>query len=263
MKLSRNDLRKIIYDFNSLSNRLLQADFDDFNGVLEKFVKFLSETDIIYDYILDCGECDQDMEVEFKEVLKHNAIFSLGETVEEEVRTVFAILCYVVEHRINVYYGIGMSYSHSTEFQVILKDFNDRVTMVLIRHIESFLTKVGIDMGVDDRIIYNITIRDGQVNIANDHAIIEATNIVNTVDGEELVKLIGRVKDAAQTEELSDEEQETVECSLEVIEQEIKTDKPRKEFLKTAVVGLKTIKGTAEFAAAVVALIQFIQPLIG
>lgn len=263
MKLSRNDLRKIIYDFNSLSNRLLQADFADYNGVLERFVKFLSETDIIHDYILDCGECNQDMDAEFKEVQTHRAIFSLGDTDEEEVSTVFAILRYVVEHNVNVYYGVGVSYSRSNKFQEILKDFNDRVTMVLIRHIETYLTKVGIDMGVDDKIVYNITVRDGQVNIANDNASITASNVVNTVDVEELAKLIGGVKDVAQTEGLSDEEKETVESSLEVIEQEIKSDKPRKSFLKTAVAGIKAIKGSAEFAAAVVALIQFIQPLIG
>lgn len=263
MKLSRNDLRKIIYDFNSLSNRLLQANFDDYNGVLEKFVKFLSETDIIHDYIVDCGECDQDMDAEFKEVQSHTAIFALGNTVEEEVRTVFAILRYVVEHDIDVYYGIGMSYSHSNKFQEVLKDFNDRVTMVLIRHIEAYLTKVGIDMGVDDKIVYNITVRDGQVNIANDNASISASNVVNTVDVEELAKLICNVKEASQTEGLTDEEIETMESSLEVIEEEAKSNKPRKGFLKTAVAGIKAIKGTAEFAAAVVALVQFIQPLIG
>ncbi len=263
MKLSRNDLRKIIYDFNSLSNRLLQADFADYNGVLERFVKFLSETDIIQDYILDCGECDQNMDAEFEEVQTHRAIFSLGDTDEEEVRTVFAILRYIVEHNVNVYYGVGVSYSRSNKFQEILKDFNDRVTMVLIRHIETYLTKVGIDMGVDDKIVYNITIRDGQVNIANDNASISASNFANTVDVEKLAKLVGDVKEAALTEGLSDEEKETLESSLEVIEQEAKSDKPRRGFLKTALAGLKTIKGTAEFAAAVVALVQFVQTFIG
>ena len=120
MKLSRNDLRKVMYDFNSLCNRLLQADFNDYSGVLSKFAKYVKDTEIIHDYIIDCGVCDQDMEEEFKEVRKHTAIFSLGDTVEEEVRNVFAILCYVIDNEENVYYGIGMSYSHSNKFQEIL-----------------------------------------------------------------------------------------------------------------------------------------------
>ena len=41
MKLNRNDLRKIQYDFNSFSNRLLQADFKDYTDVLRKFLKYI------------------------------------------------------------------------------------------------------------------------------------------------------------------------------------------------------------------------------
>lgn len=263
MKLSRNDLRAIIYDFNSLSNRLLQADFRDYNGVLSKFIRFLTDSEIIHDYIVDCGDCDQNMENEFKMVQSHKALFALGDTDEEEVRNVFTILQYIVDNNIVVPYGVGMAYSNSNHFQDILKDFNDRVTMVLIRHIETYLTKVGIKMGVDEKIVYNITVRDGQVNIANDGASITASNVVNAVDAQELINMINAVKETALSSNLSDEEEENLEISLEVIEQEAKVDKPRKGFLKTAIAGIKAIKGTAEFASAVAALIQFIQPLIG
>ena len=61
MTLNRTELKKISYDFNSLSNRLLQADFNDYNGILDRFVRFLREKEIIHDYIADCGECDQDL----------------------------------------------------------------------------------------------------------------------------------------------------------------------------------------------------------
>lgn len=263
MKLSRKDLRIILYNFNSLSNRLLQADFHDYNSVLAKFIRFLTDSEIIQDYIVDCGECDQDMEQEFKKVQTYSAIFSLGETDEEEVRNVFAILHYIVDKNLSVHHGVGMSYSSARHFHEILKDFNDRVTMVLIRHIENYLTRLGIEMGIDDRIVYNITIRDGQINIANDSASIEASNVVNPVDVQELVELINDVKDTALSIKLSDAEKETLENNLEVIEQEIKTDKPRKRFLKTAMCSIKAVKGTAEFTAAITALIQFILPLLG
>jgi hypothetical protein len=45
-------------------------------------------------------------------------------------------------------------------------------------------------------------------------------------------------------------------------QEEIKSENPRKGFIKTAVSGLKMLKGTAEFAAAITALIQFINPLL-
>lgn len=262
MKLNKNDLRKILYDFNSLSCRLLQSDFNDYNGVLSKFITFITETDIINDFIVDCGECDQDMDKEFEQVQTHSAIFDLGETTKEEVRNVYSILSYIISHNVNVPCGIGISYSYARKYQDILKDFNDRVTMVLIRHIETYLTKVGIDMGVDDQIVYNITFRDGQVNIANDNANITASNSVNAVDTQQLLELINDVLKKVNESGLSEEDRETVNNSLELIEQEAKADKPRKSFIKTAVSALKTVKGAAEFGAAVVTLIDFLAPLL-
>ena len=134
--------------------------------------------------------------------------------------------------------------------------------MVLIRHIENYLTKVGIDKGIDDRIVYNITVRDGQVNIANDNASITPTNVANAVDIQELAKLICSIREKAEKENLSEDDREVVDNSLEVIEEEVRAEKPRKGFIKTALNSLSAIKSTTEFAAAVVTLIQFVQPLI-
>ena len=68
MKLNRKDLRKIQYDFNSFSNRLLQADFRDYTDVLGKFLDFINRTPIISDYIADCCQCEWDLEDEVKQV---------------------------------------------------------------------------------------------------------------------------------------------------------------------------------------------------
>lgn len=256
MKLNRTELRKILYDFNSISNRLLQSDFEDYNKVLSKFISFLKATPIIYDYIVDCGICEQNLEQEFQEVANSygDCIFILGDTDEEEVRTVFAILCYIVENDVPIHYGIAYGYSSSDKFQDKVKGFNDRVTMVLIRHIERYLTKIGIDMGVDEKIVYSITVQNGQVNIANDSAIITATNTIG-IKTEQLLDLIRAVKNAAS--DLSADEEEVLDSSLEVIQEELKNGEPRKSFLRTAFVSLKALKGTAEFAAAVTALIEF------
>ena len=131
--------------------------------------------------------------------------------------------------------------------------------MVLIRHIESYLTKVGIDMGIDEKITYSITVSNGQVNIASDNATITATNNVG-VDLTQLDTLISNVRAAAV--EIAGEDAETLSDSLEVIEEQVKSDKPKKGFIKTAIAGIKTLKGTAEFAAAVAALVQFVQTIL-
>lgn len=262
MKLNRAELRKIIYDFNSISNRLLQADFQDYNSVLSKFVAFIKNNDLIYGYIESCGKCKQDLEKEFKEITGSygGAIFSLGSLDEEEVRNIFSILCYIVENDIEIYYGVAMGYSSSRKYQDKVKGFNDRVVMVLIGHIERYLTKIGIDMGINEKVIYSITVENGQVNIANDNSTINATNTINTIDIEKMNELIEDIK--GNSSGLSKEDEETLVSSLDVIKEESKSPNPRRSFLKTAILGLQTIKGTVEFAAAVTTLIQFIQPIL-
>ena len=132
--------------------------------------------------------------------------------------------------------------------------------MVLIRNIERYLTKIGIDMGLDDKNTYSITVTNGQVNIASDSAIINATSIVNAIDTSLLSELIENIKE--ESEPLSKEDKETLANCLDVVEEELKSDVPRKGFVKTAIAGIKAIKGTTEFAAAVAALVQFSQSLL-
>lgn len=256
MKLNRKDLKKIIYDFNSISNRLMQADFEDYNGILKKFISFIQNTPIIFEYIVDCGDCEQNLDEEFEEIRKSygRCIFSLGDNDEEEVRNVFAILKYIVENKIQIHYAIALGYSSSNKYQDKVKGFNDRVLMVLIRHIESYLTKIGIDMGVDERAIYSITVQKGQVIIASDNATVNA-NSTNYIDYSKCADLILAVREAST--ELKQDDIDTLESSLSIIEDEIGKENPRKGFLNTAIAGIKTIKGSAEFAAAVTALVQY------
>lgn len=256
MRLNKKELRKIQYDFNSYSNRLLQADFEDYTGVLSKFLNYIDDTPIIIDYIKDCGECDWDLPTEIQKVQQSfgQMIFNTGDTEVEEVRNVYTVLHHLADTNNPVFRGVAMGYSHSKGYQDKIKGFNDRFVMVLIRHVERYLTKVGIDMGLDDKIVYNVTVENGQAIIATDNATVNATNQVG-VDVDELQKLIEEVQSASST--LTPEEQETVSECLEVIESEVQTEKPKKGMLKTAMTTLSGIKGIAEFGAAVAALIQF------
>ena len=260
MNLNRAELRKILYSFNSISNRLLQADYGDHSNVVRKFVSFIKGTPIILEYVVDCGVCEQNMKEEFQEVQQSygRCIFSLGETDEEEVRNVFAILEYISENDIHVFHTIAEGYTSSNKYQDRVKAFNDRVVMVLIRHIENYLTKIGIDMGIDEKTTYSISVSRGQVIIASDNATVTATNNMG-VDASQLSALINSIKQEAN---FSGEDQETLADSLEVIEEEAKSEKPKKSFIKTAIASIKTLKGTAEFAAAVAALVEYLQNLL-
>ena len=261
MRLNRKELRKIQYDFNCFANRLLQADFQDYTGVLGKFLNYIDSTPIIIDFIHDCGKCDLDISDEVKGVQASygRMIFSTGDTDKEEIRNVYAVLHYLSDTNNSVYRGVAMGYSYSNGFQDIIRGFNDRFVMVLIRHIERYLTKVGIDMGLDEKITYNVTVENGQAIIATDGSTVNATNQVG-VDVGKLAKLISAVQDT--TDSLTPEEKEAVAESVEVIDAEISRGKPKKSLLKTALTTLNTIKGAAEFSAAVAALVQFVSQYI-
>ena len=61
---------------------------------------------------------------------------------------------------------------------------------------------------------------------------------------------------------ISDEDKEAASESLEVIEAEVISEKPKKSMIKTAIASLQAIKGTVEFGSAVAALIQFVGPML-
>ncbi len=90
---------------------------------------------------------------------------------------------------------------------------------VLISHISKFLEKIGVDMGMDENVKYSITVNNGQVNLANDQATINAT-MNNGVDMHTLMTLISEVKNKL-SDEFSTEEQEEINDSLETIKEEL------------------------------------------
>ena len=183
MNLNKVDLRKISYLFHSVSNRLLQANFEDYTPTLKKFCRYIQETPLIYDYVISFGQVDYDVAKEIQEVSSSygRMIFTLGETEDEEVRNVYALLTCIADNNWTVYRGIGRGYTSSNSFQDIVRAFNDRVVMVLIRHIENYLVQLGIDMGLDDKVVYSVKVinGNGQVSIAMDGSTVEAKNTVN------------------------------------------------------------------------------------
>ena len=253
MKLNRKELRKIQYDFNSCSNRLLQANYEDYADVLKKFVNYIDSTPIISDYIHDCGSCEWDLDSEIKEVQGSygRLIFSLGETDSEEIRNVYAVLRYLVENNSSVYRGVAMGYSSSSKWQDKIKGFNERFVMVLIRHVESYLTKVGIDMGIDEKNIYNVTVQNGQAIIANDNSSVTATTNIGAT-ANDIEQLIAAVRTKMDTL-TSDEDKEAASESLEVIEAEVISEKPKKSMIKTKERELKQI-----YAMVVIVFLVFL-----
>jgi len=260
--LNRVELKKVIYDFNSISNRFMRVDYNEYNLILARFLDYLDKTEIISDYLRDCGEPTCDIKADVEAVVNSHGCsrFLLGDTTQDEVTNVYHILKYLNDNGINVVRTIARSYSSSSNWNGIAKEFNEQVVMVLIRHIEGYLTKIGIDMGLDENVKYSISVNNGQVNLASENATINA-NQYNDIDSQKLNELIDAIKKETPCN-ISKDDIDTLNESMEVIKYESVQPIPKKTLLKTALIGLQTIKGTAEFGAAVIALVQFIQSIM-
>lgn len=76
----------------------------------------------------------------------------------------------------------------------------------------------------------------------------------------ELSSKVKQVRDAVPLS-MPDEDTRQLDNGLEVITTELIKPTPRKDILQHAIDGLKGLKGTAEFAAALATLVQFVQTL--
>jgi hypothetical protein len=261
MKLNRRELREVQYDFNCIANRLYRAEFSEYKNTLQKFVTFILSNPIINGYLIDCGEPTIDIEKEVELVGRAHgtAVFSdFGDTPQEENANILGVLRSILGKDYDIYNDVAFGYSDSRKYQDMISGFNERVVMVMIHHIESYLTKIGIDMGMDETVNYNISITNGQVNMANDNAVINAT-VNNGIDIDKITSLLRDVDVAAS--ELPDGDRNAARDSIAVVQEEITEQKPRKRYINTAINALKGIKGTAEFVAAVAMLYQFVQTL--
>ena len=100
----------------------------------------------------------------------------------------------------------------------------------------------------------------GQFNVATENASINATQN-NGISSGELDKIIEQIK--GEFLALNADDKKSAVESIEVIEAEAASKKPRKSMIKTALSALQAIKGTAEFGAAVAVLAQFFQTWVG
>lgn len=263
MKLNKIELKKVQINFMLIASRFMKVDFHDYDSVLEKFLAHLENVEIISDYIMDCGQPTYDIRKEVETVMQSygRLYFELGNNEQQEVANIYHILKFCYENEIKIPSTIARSYSSSNKYQEMTKTFNERVVYVLIRYIETYLTKIGYDMGMDEHVKYSITVNNGQVNLATDNATINAIQN-NGIDIQQLKILLDAVR-RETISKLSQDDAEAAEECLEVIETELTQPKPpRKSLLKTALTGLRAIKGTAEFGAAVSVLVQFIQTVL-
>lgn len=268
INITKKELKKASIGFRTLANRLIGCHYYECGSIVKRFIDFVDNCPIIFDYIQDCInsaalECDIATEVQTVAHSYGRAIFDFPSNTKEEVAFTYQLLKYFSQDD-KLYLSCAGSYSSSSKYQDHIKEFHDRIVYPFVQDIETFLNEISIDMGYDEDVKFVITVNGGQVNIAKDNSTINAIQN-NGIDINQLDCLLQAIINS-YPQEKSPEDKEAIEESVDVIKEELQNENPKKSLIKTALSSLEhiipTVKETAEFSAAVVALIQFVQPLI-
>ena len=232
----------------------MRVQFDEYGTVLKKFVDYIEANEIIMQYICkgDTGEYDAKKDWELV-VTKEGYMFDFGPSMEKESFQIYSILKYINEN-IAVPYRSFFSIYGERKWQDNVKQFNDRVVLVLINNINDYLTGIGIDMGFDENIVWNVN--GGQVNIASGNAIINATQN-NGLNNAELESIIKNILDNVSG--LGKEDADTIIDSVEMIREEIMKPEPKRNIISN---GIKLLAPMISIANGMPALAENIQKFI-
>lgn len=257
MELNRKELKKISHDFNSISSRMMRVAFDEYNMVLKKFVDFIDKNEIIRNYIYLGYDSDYDVEKEWNLVVhKEGYMFDFGPSSEQESYQIYAVLRYILDNIKAPHYSFHSIYGERM-YQDNVKEFNDRVLLVLIGNVEDYLTKVGIDMGLDENVVWNVN--GGQVNIASDHATINA--IQNNGDnGKELNDIIRGIME--NLSDLKKEDADEIADIVEMAKDELTKQEPKVSRLRNCLTLIAPMFTIANGIPTLAANLQKLQEFI-
>lgn len=261
MEVTKVELKILIKEFLTASNRVLRARYEVYATELYKFIRFLEDHKLIYDYIKSCGEPEYNVAEEVEEVCQScgGCIFTLGSTDEAEVANIYAVTKYLADNNYDGYSFVYYGYSSSKKYQDKVDGFGDSFIRVLVTHIENYLSRISIQMGIDEKTSVNVNIENStlsntQVNVASEGSSIVTNQSV--CDIEHLQNLLDKL--LSETCGMAEEDRQTVNDCAETIAT-IVEEKPKKGIINMALRTLKGISGTVEFAAAVTAIVSFVQ----
>ncbi|WP_202081585.1 hypothetical protein [Caldalkalibacillus salinus] len=254
-KLDEKECRKLSVSFRRLASRFIRSHFREANDNLERFLLFIEESPVIYEFIQENNVEQFDIEDLIRR-RGYNDKFKLPVRESEEIAFIYQLLKHIQENDID-YVGISMGYNDGRKFQEAVDKFNHQVVKPLIDHIVSYLEEMAIDMGLDRKSGTQFNIRDfrGQINHAEGHAQISANQTYNETKLEELKDIAQKFAQALMedTSVPAQDKEDTVEI-VEAAVQEVESEKPKKFILKTAIEQVKNVKEIATTGTAVYTL---------
>jgi hypothetical protein len=229
--LDKKEFQKISTEFRRVSSRLLRTRHEDGINNLKRFLSYIENTPLIWEFIQQNNIVTFDIENEV-----NNRDFGEGYNIpldkSEEIAYVYQLLKYCAEN-CSDYWSICSYYSPGKTYQDHVDAFNDRVVHPFISHIEVYLRERWIEMGEEGKI--QINVHGGQVAIAQDHGTVNATQHNHYGQIANLQVLVEQFKELIDSLNIGEEEKQDTKEILDIAVLEVKSDKPRRSLLKHAI----------------------------
>lgn len=263
----KTSFKKTLYRFNHEANVLLRSNWEESPMPFKRFLDRIEAESVIKTYLDDCVENHTpegfDAANDVREVTESpNTRFANFSTIpEEESAEVYLILKHMIANNVQGHSCFYYGYSSGNKFADMYQGFLDKVVRRLISNVSEHLILIGIEMGLDDSSSATTNfygnVRNAQVNQPSGESTVSATQ-VNGLDASDIETLFDNLL-AAAYEEIGDEETiNDLKDNIEIVRDQIESQDPNRGVIKSFLTFLQGINGGAQFTAAVVQIVNFL-----
>lgn len=255
--MNRLELRKLSLEFCRLSSNLLNSTDDTADINLSRFIKFIDGNELISGFIKEkISGVDYDFKKCYAIGYSGWADFNPPEDEACHIKAQYDYLLFInTEDKVNVR-GQAMRYCWSS------RKINDNIQSFLNMAFKSFIDFINdclsMEMIVCDEeakvmsgntYIQNIETVNGSASQQNSGVI---NNYNTTNDTSSMITLIDKLlASLPEIQEIDPEEIENVKDDLEIIQEQLKSDAPKKNRIGKAFVGIKKFAGDFSMKLAV------------
>ncbi len=143
MELTKKELRTLSRDFRVYSSRLLNTNYGNEGGDLNRFIEFIKSNPILQSYIDKCCINKYDIPKIINEK-NYSSKYQLPLKKENEVAFIYQLLYYAFINNADIY-TLSHDYGSGNVIQDHIDAFNEEVTSVLITHIRHYIEDLSYD----------------------------------------------------------------------------------------------------------------------
>lgn len=247
--MNRVELRRLSLEFRRISSNFLNSTDDTADVNLSRFVNLITENEILNNYIFKkIKEVDYNFEECFDIGCSGWADYKPPKDEASHIKASYDYLLFINNtDKVNVR-GQSMRYCWSSrKINDIIQSFIDMAFKPLIDFINDQLSMDMIVLDEEEKIINGNTFIQhiGTVNgSANQQVSGTINSYIDNNNASEILSLIDKlIPSLEKIQDVDVDEIDSVKDDLEIVQEQLKTDTPKKSRLKKALAGIKKFAG--------------------